>query len=46
MDAEETSGVIVFFGLGIGVGAWFVYMGIKNLAMKRLIEDIPTSKVR
>ncbi len=33
-----------FFGLGAGF--WMFYSGFKGLRLKRLIEEIPTSKVR
>jgi hypothetical protein len=43
---EGVWGVIAFFVLGFGMGCWGVYKGIKNLAMKRLIQDMPTSTIR
>jgi hypothetical protein len=43
---EGVYGVIAFFVFGFGMGVWSVYTGIKNLAMKRLIQDMPTSTIR
>ena len=44
--AAEGWGVMAFFVVSAAVGGWVAWLGYKQLALKRLIENLPTSKVR
>ncbi len=39
-------GVLVYFGVGMGLGVLFLLFAMSNLKKKRLIDDTPTSKTK